>query len=159
MPEPPRNPALARLDALAGRWRLQASFAGDLAGPVWCTFEWLEDGAFLRQHTAIDPAAPPLPPELAAISPLPATAIIGLDGDADRFSMLYADRRGVLRVYAMTLDAGVWRVWREAPGFHQRFAAAFDDDGGAIRGAWEMSRDDGATWQHDFDLTDLREAA
>lgn len=39
------------------------------------------------------------------------TAVIGLD-DADEVTMLYADARGVHRVYRMTFADGVWRMWR-----------------------------------------------
>jgi hypothetical protein len=37
------------------------------------------------------------------------------------YSQLFADARGVFRVYQMTFDDRVWRIWREAPVFHQRF--------------------------------------
>ena len=50
-------------------------------------------------------------------------------------------------------EAGVhsWRIWRDAPGFNQRFTGTFDDAGTTITGAWEMS-EDGTTWSKDFDL-------
>ncbi len=52
----------------------------------------------------------------------------------------------------MSLDQGVWRPWREAPAFWQRFTGVFSAAGNTIEGAWEMSPD-GAEWKHDFRLT------
>ncbi|TMK78683.1 MAG: hypothetical protein E6G45_05835 [Actinobacteria bacterium] len=66
--------------------------------------------------------------------------------------MLYADARGVSRVYEMSLSDGVWEIWRDAPGFCQRFTGTFSDDGRAIAGYWDRSRD-GSSWERDFDLT------
>lgn len=55
--------------------------------------------------------------------------------------MLYADARGACRVSRMTLSDGVWKIWREAPGFFQRFTATVSGDGKTITGRWEGSRD------------------
>lgn len=55
----------------------------------------------------------------------------------------------------MTLDGGVWKLWREAPGFWQRYAGQICDDGNRITGAWEVSAD-GQTWMHDFSLTYIK---
>jgi hypothetical protein len=77
---------------------------------------------------------------------------MGVDEATGRAVQLYADGRGVFRIYEMSVANGVWRAWRDAPGFHQRFAGAFSDDGRTITGAWEGSGD-GTNWSHDFDLT------
>jgi hypothetical protein len=50
-----------------------------------------------------------------------------------------------------SFDEGIWKVWREAPGFWQRFSGTFGDDGESIRGVWEKGPD-GSTWEHDFDM-------
>ena len=68
----------------------------------------------------------------------------------------YFDTRGVARVYAMTLQDNVWRLWRDTPDFsplhfRQRYAGTIAEDGRTITGAWEICHD-GQTWQHDFDL-------
>jgi hypothetical protein len=42
-------------------------------------------------------------------------------------------------------------VWRDAPGFFQRFNATFTD-AETIDGRWESSSD-GSTWEPDFDMT------
>ena len=67
--------------------------------------------------------------------------------------------RRVSRVYHMRFRDGDWQLWREAPGFCQRFKGVISNDGKAIDAKWEMSRDDGKTWQHDFDLTYRRSVA
>jgi hypothetical protein len=66
--------------------------------------------------------------------------------------MLYFDSRAVSRIYQMSLSDGVWKLWREAPSFSQRFTGTFSDDGRIIRDRWEKSTD-GSQWEHDFDLT------
>ena len=66
--------------------------------------------------------------------------------------MLYTDARGVYRVYPMSLGDGVWKMWREAPGFFQRFTGTVSRDGNTITSCWEKSRD-GSRWEHDFDVT------
>jgi hypothetical protein len=51
----PPNPALRQLEALIGEWRVEVpQFPGQHGR---ATFDWLEDGAFLRCHSdAPDPA-------------------------------------------------------------------------------------------------------
>ena len=43
-------------------------------------------------------------------------------------TQLYADDRGVTRVYRGTLTEEGWRLERAAPDFHQRFFGEFGDD-------------------------------
>jgi hypothetical protein len=147
---PAARPAvLGRLDALAGEWDMEASFAAGyfgagsppLTGRGRTTFSWLDGNFFLIQRfTAEHPAAPR------------GIAIIGVAADPDTFSQHYYDSRGVARVYQMSLADGVWKIWREAPRFWQRFTGVFADDGNTIKGAWEGSAD-GSDWRHDFYLT------
>ena len=54
--------------------------------------------------------------------------IIGLDDASEQFTMLYADSRDVFRVYQMSPNDDVWKLWRDAPGFSQRFTGAFRDN-------------------------------
>lgn len=84
-------------------------------------------------------------------NPLPTTQLIGLDDAGEEFTVLYADARGVHRVYRMTFGDGQWRMWRAAPGFHQRFTGTLREDGAAIDARWERSVD-GADWVLDFRL-------
>ena len=66
--------------------------------------------------------------------------------------MLYFDSRGVSRVYQMSLNDSVWKIWRDVPGFSQRFTGTVSDGGNIIMGYWEKSGD-GSTWERDFDVT------
>ena len=116
-------------------------------------FEWLEGGTFLRQHQRLDrDAAAPMIAGRVLESPFPNTVIIGLDDTSETFHMLYADARGVFHEYQMRLREGVWKIWRDTPGFFQRFTGTFSADGNTITASWEGSRD-GSTWEHDFDLS------
>lgn len=146
------NPAIRRLDPLVGEWTMGAVTQGRaVGGAARTTFQWTEGGAFLLQHADAE-LGPDTPREWVANSPFPLTTITGLDDSRERFCMLYADGRGVFRVYQMSLDDGVWRMWRDQPGFFQRFTGTFSDDGNTIEGSWEGSRN-GETWEHDFDVT------
>jgi hypothetical protein len=149
-----RHPALDRLDLLVGRWTVQPKVEG--VGAAWTEFAWTDDGLFLRQVADADPAPPDAPDEWRDHAPFPTTAMIGLDDVADEFTMLYADARGVHRVYRMRFDDREWLIWRAAPGFHQRFVGAVSPDGDAVDGRWEMSSD-GTTWRLDFGISYRRE--
>ncbi len=138
------NLALGRLDALVGSWTITAA---PPSGPPWpggarVTFEWLEGRAFLIERWTVDlPEAPD------------GIAIIGAGDEADTFRQHYFDSRGIHRVYEMTLDGGIWKLWRDEPDpFPQRFTGTFRDDGETIVARWEKA-EDGSTWDTDFDLT------
>lgn len=146
-----RHAALARLDVLVGRWTIQVNVEG--VGTAWTEFAWRDGGLFLHQYSDAD-LAPESPWRDHA--PFPTTAIIGLNDTDEQFTMLYADARGVHRVYQMTFADGAWRIWRHAPGFNQRFTATISADGDTINGRWEMS-EDATTWNLDFELTYIRQ--
>jgi hypothetical protein len=78
--------------------------------------------------------------------------MIGRDDDGEDFTILYADGRSVSRIYHMSFADGVWKIWRNAPGFHQRFSGRLSEDGNTIAARWENS-EDGEASNHDFDLT------
>ncbi|GIH14429.1 hypothetical protein [Rugosimonospora africana] len=154
-----RPASLDRLDALTGTWEMEATFAAGYFGPGSpsvtgrdgrTTFEWLDGGFFLTQRFVNEhPAAPS---GIAVIGPATDRAGLAVPG---AFTQHYYDSRGVARVYQMTLDGGVWKVWREAPGFWQRYTGVISGDGDTITGAWEASAD-GQEWKHDFGLTYAR---
>jgi hypothetical protein len=148
------NPALEQLNCLVGAWTMEGTLGGHQLPRARTTFRWSEEGPFLVQHTDLDRGAfdaSSLPEDLMAESPMPVTAVIGLDDSSGQFSMLHADARGVLRVYQMTLEEAVWKIWRSAPGFHQRFVGHFNEDATTITAVWEKSRD-GSRWDHDLDV-------
>ena len=140
------NPALDELALLIGEWNVEItsmSFHEDPSAVVrgHTSFDWLEGGAFLVQHSEV--------PE----SDFPASiSVIGPDDEAGTYRMLYYDSRGVSRIYRMTFSGGIWTLWRDFPGFSQRFHGTFSEDGKSMTAYWEKSTD-GSTWTHDFDLT------
>lgn len=133
----PPNPTLEPLTPLIGEWRVEVPQFGAGSAPV--TIEWHEGRAFVRVRSE--------PPDPAPDS----LQLISGDDASGAYTVLYYDVRGVSRVYRMTFENGVWRQWRDAPGFAQRFSGTLSDDGRTIRAAWEKSLDN-ATWEHDFDL-------
>ncbi|HVK26216.1 MAG TPA: hypothetical protein VM677_33095 [Actinokineospora sp.] len=140
---------LRKLDVLIGRWDIEPIVDGRSMGVGWTVFEWVDDGAYVRQTSDAD--TPPDDPLWRANSPLPTLSIIGLDDSDNSFTVLYSDARDVFRVYKMTIADGVWRQWRSAPGFNQRFTGTISPDRATITAMWEFS-EDGETWRKDFDL-------
>jgi hypothetical protein len=146
---PQTNPALADIEPLVGSWRMElfaASFLPDPTARVTSALviEWIEHGTavVMRQGDGTHPPA--------------ATWIIGRDESDPYYQVLYADGRGVSRVYQMTLGDGHWTMSRTTPEFSQRFDAQVQPDGVKITGRWEKSTDGGTTWEHDFNVDYLR---
>lgn len=93
---------------------------------------------------------------MAANWPFPVTVIIGADDRTERFSYVYADARDVHRVYEMSLDDGIWKIWGQSgPEFFQRFSGTIAEDGSTIAAGWEKSSD-GSSWELDLELTYTR---
>ena len=140
------NPTLEPLSILVGRWNTVGTHPL-VPGTTFhghTTFDWLEGGAFLIMHSQID--EPGIPS---------AIAIFGSDDTTGECSMLYFDERGISRRYEVSLRDDVWKWWRNAPGFSQRFAGAIAADGRTIVGRGELSRD-GTSWEPDLQLTYTR---
>jgi hypothetical protein len=140
------NPALESLEGLAGDWEMELSNASFLPDPSetvtgHVSFEWLENGAFLVLYMG---ARPPATPD--------ATWVISRDGSIPNYTVLYYDSRKVSRVYEMSFLDGVWKMWRNSPGFSQRFEGKLSKDGSTISAHWEKSFD-GIKWEHDFNIT------
>lgn len=130
------------LDALVGEWSMEAVFPFDppVTGRGRVSFEWLSEDSFLVQRWEVEHR-----------DASDGIAIIGPEGSDGGYRQHYFDTRGVSRVYEMSLRDGVWKLWRDSPGFSQRFTGTFGDDGSTITGFWEKSGD-GEAWEHDFDL-------
>jgi hypothetical protein len=136
-----RNPQLEALSALAGEWALEAAHPAFPSTVVrgHATVEWLEGEKFLIHRSRTD--HPEFPDSIA---------IIGAEGES--LAMHYFDSRGVQRVYGASLSDGVWRMWRDEPGFSQRFTGELGDGDETISGLWKLSRD-GSTWDDDLEIT------
>ena len=137
------NPALKRLDVFVGEWDIEItamSFLADKTAVVHgrASFEWIEDGAFLLQHSEVPNTDFPR-----------SLSIIGPDDQVETYCMLYSDSRGVSRIYQMSLGGDDWKLWRDFPGFSQRFIATLSDDRNVINARWEKSTD-GSNWELDF---------
>ncbi len=129
------------LEPLVGEWTAEAVMPGGGDGVRGSmTVEWLEGGGYLIQRSAMeDPVFPRT------------VAVIGPDSSGEKIVQHYFDSRGVARVYDISLEDGVLRLWRD-DDWAQRYVGRFSDDGSTIEGAWERC-DDGETWAHDFALT------
>jgi hypothetical protein len=140
------NPALAPLARLVGRWTYVGThpMIPDTTLRGRATFEWIEGGAFLRMQTESDD--PRIPAGIA---------IIGSDDAVGEFTMVYFDERVVSRLYHFAVDGDVWRWWRDAPGFAQRYSCKISADGQTMVGKGELSRD-GSKWEGDLGLTYTR---
>ena len=62
----------------------------------------------------------------------------------------YFDSRGVRRTYGVSLEDGLLRMWREHPGFEQRFSAVLGPD--AFDGQWQLAETLGE-WRDDLKVT------
>jgi hypothetical protein len=142
------NPALKDLGIFIGEWQTTGTHPM-LPGVTLhgrASFEWLSGGAFLLMRTEAE--HPDIPN---------AVAVISRDDAAETYTVLYFDERGVARIYQMSLHGSVWKLWRDAPGFAQRFTGTFSEDGNSIDSRGELSRD-GSIWQPDLELTYTRSA-
>jgi hypothetical protein len=128
-------------NALVGEWATEATHPAypELVVHGEASFEWLEGEQFLIQRSRNE--HPDFPDSISVIGPVD-----------ERIAMYYFDSRGVHRVYETSFSDGVWRLWRDAPGFSQRFRGEFAEDGNTVTGLFELSRDD-STWDDDLEIT------
>ena len=140
MDEPRQEPELESLNALVGDWTIEATHPAYPSTVVrgQAAIEWLEGEKFLIYRSRTD--HPDFPDSIA---------VIGVPEDA--LCMHYFDSRGVYRVYQVDMSERVWRMWRDAPGFSQRFEGTIAGDGDTISGVSELSRDD-STWDSDLEI-------
>jgi hypothetical protein len=135
-----RDPALVPFGALIGTWATEATHpAVDAVVTGTVTFEWLAGGHFVVQRSHNEHELFP-----------DATCVIGAPETADGLVMEYFDSRGVRRTYGIALEDGVLRMWRDAPGFDQRFSATLAPD--AFEGLWQVAETPG-DWRDDLKVT------
>ncbi len=140
------NPALKALEGLVGEWEVELSNASFLPQPSdtvkgAVSFEWVQSEAFLLMRMGDKPPGPPT-----------AMWLISRDESTPGYTVFYYDARSVSRVYQMSFSDSVWKMWREAPGFWQRFEGKISKNGQIITAHWEKSSD-GTRWEHDFNVT------
>jgi hypothetical protein len=141
--------SLEALEPLVGEWSMAVVFKDvpPVDADARVSFEWLPGKRFLIERWQV-----PVPEAPDGI------AIVGADREREgNYLQHYFDSRGVARVYKMSFEDGIWKLWRDEPDvspldFSQRYSGRISDDGKTIAGAWEICHD-GKTWEHDFDLT------
>jgi hypothetical protein len=136
-----RDPALEPFDALIGTWATEAThpMLPGVVVPGSITFEWLEGGRFLVQRSRNEHELFP-----------DAICVTGAPEAGEGLVMEYFDSRGVRRTYGISLEDGVLRMWREAPGFDQRFSAQLGHDG--FEGVHQLAETPG-DWKDDLKVT------
>ena len=135
-----RDPKLEPFDALVGTWATEAKHRKvDEVVTGSITYEWLEGGHFLIQRSRNDHELFP-----------DAICVIGAPEAGDGLVMEYFDSRGVRRSYRTSLDDGVLRIWRDTPGFDQRYSATIAPD--VYEGVFELAETPG-DWQEDMRVT------
>lgn len=135
-----RDPALEAFDALIGTWDTEAVHPlVDAVVPGTVTFEWLEGGHFIVQRSHNEHELFP-----------DAICVIGAPESGEGLVMEYFDSRGVRRTYRIALDDGVLRMWRDAPGFDQRFSATVGPD--SFEGVSQVAETPG-DWRDDLKVT------
>ena len=151
------------LGRLVGTWTTEATHPA-LPGVVvrgTAVIEWLEGERFLIHRARTD--HPDFPDAISIIGLTDrdrvdsAAGTAPADDDSSRLRMHYYDSRGVFRVYEASIDDASWRLWRDAPGFSQRFTGTVADGGDTIVGRWQLSRDD-LDWHDDLEITYRRRA-
>jgi hypothetical protein len=152
------EPALEPLNRLVGTWTTDATHP-ELPGIVvrgTAVIEWLEGERFLIHRAGTD--HPDFPDAISIIGITERDRVSDAPGDESaaatesRLCMHYFDSRGVFRVYEVSIDDRAWRLWRDAPGFSQRFTGTFADGGDTIIGRWQLCRDD-THWHDDLQIT------
>ncbi len=140
------NPALEPIRMLIGNWNTTGThgLVPDTILHGRTSFEWLEGGAFLMMRSELDDPRFPS-----------AIAIFGSDESEAGYHMLTFDERGVSRKYEVSLHGNIWKWWRNAPEFLQRYEGTIVDDGNTIITKGELSKD-GSSWEKDLDLTYTR---
>jgi hypothetical protein len=137
----PRDPALDALEPLVGAWTTESTHP-QLPGviPGKATFEWLDGKQFMIWRSHHD--TPNTVPSAIAI-------VGGAPVRPGEWSLHYFDDRGVIRMYTMSMPNGVWKFFREYPGFSQRWTGTFEDGGRVIRVKTEL--DEHGVWKPDLE--------
>ena len=152
---------LKQLDRLVGRWTTEATHPA-MPGVVvrgTTTIEWLEGNRFLVYRGRTD--HPDFPDALAIIGHMESDRVdkanreVAVAGESP-LRMHYFDSRGVFRVYETSIADSSWRIWRDAPGFSQRFTGRLTDGDDTILGRWELREDD-VHWADDVAITYRRQ--
>jgi len=136
-----RDPKLDGFDALVGQWETEGSHPF-VKEPIrgQASFEWLPGRRFLIWRSEQTPTTVPT-----------AIAVIGGGDTPGTWPLHYFDSRGVFRVYTTNMAGGVWKFWRDEPGFLQRATGRFRDGGRVLEIRTELN--EYGTWKADLEMT------
>ena len=143
---PQQTHSLKEFGVLVGEWELvgkHQAVPATLKGHA--TFEWLSENALLVWRYTWDEAIPN------------AINVIGHDDTAEAATILYTDERGVARIFQTSLGDGVWKMWRDSPGFSQRMTYTVSADGQTINAVIELARE-ADVWERDMVVSYTRTA-
>jgi hypothetical protein len=152
------EPALEPLDRFVGSWTTEATHPS-LPGVVvrgTADIDWLEGERFLIQRARNE--HPDFPDSISIIGFTEEDRVVDETGSVEPvaaetpMSMHYFDSRGVFRIYHASADDKALRLWRDAPGFSQRFTGTFADGDDTIVGTWQLRTDD-VHWEDDLQIT------
>lgn len=140
-----KNNSLNKLRFLIGNWKIKIYNTSFLKPPSEtiegkASFEWIDNQTFIIMRSETTKGGPPT-----------SVSIMNLDDTNVQGVMSYYDSRGVSRIYNMSFADNIWKLWREAPGFNQKFEGVMGNDGKIIDACW-YKMEDGKTWMRDFDI-------
>jgi hypothetical protein len=155
------TPPPEHLSRLVGSWTTEAThpaFPGVIVRGT-ATFEWWDGERFLINRARNE--HPDFPNSISIIG---VTNEDRVDPSNDEptpddglpMTMHYFDSRGVFRVYEVSVGDETWRIWRDAPGFSQRFLGTSANGGDTVAGIWQMCTDD-VNWVDDLQITYRRD--
>ncbi|HYZ13587.1 MAG TPA: hypothetical protein VFA08_08290 [Actinomycetota bacterium] len=150
--------ALESFGRFVGSWTTEATHPS-LPGVVvhgTADIEWLEGERFLIQRARNEHSDFPDSISIIGFTEQDRvddeTGSVEPTGSESPLSMHYFDSRGVFRIYQASADDQALRLWRDAPGFSQRFTGTFADGGDTILGTWQLRTDD-VHWEDDLRIT------
>ena len=127
------------LEPLIGEWTQEATWPdGRTMDAGRSSYAWLEGGGYVIQRSV-------------APDPFPnGVSVYGPTVEGDRIVQHYFDSRGVARVYEVSFEGGVLKLWRDGPDWAQSFEGRLSDDGQTITARLEREVD--GAMIHDFDI-------
>jgi len=152
------DPELEPFNQLVGTWTTEATHPA-LPGVVvhgTVSVEWLEGERFLIHRARTD--RPDFPDSISIIGFTERDRIDTASGTdpapagSHQLRMHYFDSRGVFRIFNVSFDDKSWRIWRDAPGFSQRYTGAFADGGNTILGGCQICKNK-INWADDLRIT------
>ncbi|WP_280771845.1 hypothetical protein [Salipaludibacillus daqingensis] len=142
-----RDEELKRLDFFIGKWEIEVILPDFQTNLIYgqTIFDWIEKEKFMVQRTIMKQ------PEFPS-----STIIYDYDSITGSYLQHYFDSRGINRLYNMSLENSVWKLWRDTSDFSQldfcqRFVRNINESRDTIHSSWQNSGD-GLKWEHDFKL-------